>query len=74
MSDTPWILATQEPLGFLCERCGARLTIGSSVPMAVFVAAGNGFRSEHATCEPAPAAHEVRRAGGLELPGFGSEG
>lgn len=68
MSD--WILATQAPLGFCCERCGARVTIGPSTPLWPSLNAGEAFRERHAACEPTPAAVEVRRAGGAPLPGF----
>lgn len=68
MSKTPWILATQEPMGFWCRRCDLRLKLEPPVGVNDYVVAGNGFVATHAACEPPPAAVEVARAGGTPLP------
>lgn len=50
MSETPWILATQQPMGFWCRRCDGRLTVGFPVSTTDYTATGKVFVETHQTC------------------------
>jgi len=60
VSANTWTVATSSPhpLGFWCQRCDARLTYSTRVPLDLYARDGRWFAAAHNTCRPADAEGE----------------
>jgi hypothetical protein len=75
MSDAPWVLVTTSPFGIRCQRCGNAWLIGLPGSVEAVLASVAAFADRHRACPEGdetapPAAVEMKRAGGIELPGL----
>lgn len=57
---TPWIMAydgtvSGKEFGFGCERCGAKLPVGTPTSIDNYVANAEAFIKRHAKCRPVAA-------------------